>query len=195
MQRLNGAAIKLRNNPGSATTGEETRRTNQSPHGNHRTRTATIIDALKRRAESVLNDPTIDAQSRAVIRYALQTNDPWLAKLVRRGDAREPIVSDSGTIVDVNDLSETPSADEDDPSQDKIEALAEIICREGDGAGTRSAALLVLMATLENATHPKELANLAKHVAFTRCGELNFNGMVDDQIAALERELFAAESV
>lgn len=119
----------------------------------------------------------------------MQTNDPWLAKLVRRADARQPIVSDSGTLVDAVDLSEISSADEDDSSQDRIEALAEMICREGDGAGTRSAALLVLMATLENATHPKALANLAKHVAFTRCGELNFNGMVDDQIAALESEL------
>lgn len=119
----------------------------------------------------------------------MQTNDPWLAKLVRRADARQPIVSDSGTLVDANDLSQTRSEDEDDSSQDRIEALAEMICREGDGAGTRSAALLVLMATLENATHPKALANLAKHVAFTRCGELNFNGMVDDQIAALESEL------
>ena len=179
----------------SATTRQETRHTTQTPHVNRTTRTATIIDALKRRAESVLNDTSIDAQSRAVIRYALHTNDPWLAKLVRRADAREPIVDAGGTIVDANDLSETPSADEDDPSQDKIEALAEIICREGDGAGTRSAALLVLMATLENARHPKALANVAKHIAFTRCGELNLNGIVDAQIAVLERELFAAKSV
>ena len=54
---------------------------------------------------------------------------------------------------------------------------------------TQSAALLVLMATLENATHPKALANMAKHLAFTRCGELNLNGMVDAQIAVIESEL------
>jgi hypothetical protein len=48
------------------------------------------------------------------------------------------------------------------------------------------AALLVLMATLENAPHPKVLANTAKHLAFTRCGELNVHGMVDAQIAMLE---------
>ena len=58
----------------------------------------------------------------------------------------------------------------------------------------KSAALLVLMATLENATHPKALANLAKHLAFTRCGELNLNGMVDGQIAMLEGELFAGHT-
>ena len=80
-------------------------------------------------------------------------------------------------------------------SGEKIAALAEIICRAGDEAETKSAALLVLMATLENATHPKALANTAKHVAFTRCGELNFNGMVDAQIAMLEGELFARETV
>jgi hypothetical protein len=51
------------------------------------------------------------------------------------------------------------------------------------------------MATLENVTHRKALANVAKHVAFTRCGELNFNGMVDAQIATLERELLAADMV
>ena len=66
-----------------------------------------------------------------------------------------------------------------------------MICRAGDEAGTKSAALLVLMSTLENASHPKALANLAKHFAFTRCGELNFNGMVEAQIAVFESELLA----
>ena len=47
----------------------------------------------------------------------------------------------------------------------------------------------VLMATLENAANPKALANLAKHLAFTRCGELNLDGMVDARAAALESEL------
>jgi hypothetical protein len=50
----------------------------------------------------------------------------------------------------------------------------------------KSAALLVLMSTLENSQHPKALANTAKHVAFTRCGELNLYGMVDAQIATVE---------
>ena len=61
-----------------------------------------------------------------------------------------------------------------------------MICRAGDEAETKSAALLVLMSTLENSTHPKALANTAKHIAFTHCGELNVNGMVDAQIAVLE---------
>lgn len=70
-----------------------------------------------------------------------------------------------------------------------------MICRDGYQVGTRSAALLVLMATLEDSIHPKALANVAKHIAFARCGELNLNGMVDAQIAMLESELFAAEAV
>ena len=67
--------------------------------------------------------------------------------------------------------------------------MAEILCRAGDEPKTKSAALLVLMATLENASHPKTLANTAKHLAFARCGELNLNGMVDAQVTILERKL------
>ena len=76
-------------------------------------------------------------------------------------------------------------------NEEKIAALAEMICRPGDEAGTKSAALLVLMSMLEHAPHPKALANLAKHLAFTRCGELNLNGMVEAHIAVFESELLA----
>ncbi|HEX6045625.1 MAG TPA: hypothetical protein VFZ22_14125 [Pyrinomonadaceae bacterium] len=134
-----------------------------------------------------MNDRSIDPESRAVIRYALETNDPWLAKLVRYAD-------EGHSNVQALDFSQAPGDEEEDPDVDKIEALAEMICRAGDEPGTKSAALVVLMAALENATHPKALANLAKHVAFTRCGELNFGGMVDAQIAILEDELFAPQT-
>jgi hypothetical protein len=137
------------------------------------------MNALKRRAQAVLNDTSIDPQSRAIIRYALETNDPWLAELVRRADAGDDVVEDIQNI-------ETGG---DDVSDEKIAALAEMICRAGDEPATKSAALLVLMATLEHASHPKALANTAKHVAFTRCGELNFCGIVDTQIPMLESEL------
>ena len=73
-------------------------------------------------------------------------------------------------------------------SEEKIEALTDLICRAGDEP---SAALLVLLSTLENSTHPKALANTAKHLAFTRCGELNLYGMVDAQIAVLEDKLMS----
>lgn len=80
----------------SATTREDT------PHGNETTRTNTIINALRRRAQAVLNDETIDPQSRAVIRYALEINDPWLAELVRRAEAGESV------DVDTIDFSQEP---------------------------------------------------------------------------------------
>jgi len=47
------------------------------------------------------------------------------------------------------------------------------------------------MGTLENSGHPKLLANMAKHFAFTRCGESNLYGIVDAQIGVVEAELLA----
>jgi len=49
--------------------------------------------------------------------------------------------------------------------------------------------------TLQDSTDAKALANTAKHLAFTRCGELNLNGMVDAQIAVLEGELLASNTL
>jgi hypothetical protein len=163
--------MKIMNTHVSATARE------QKPQVNQTTRTATIINALKQRAQSVLNDESIDAQSRAIVRYALETNDPWLAELVRRAAAGE-------RIVDTIDFPQTSEA--------KIEALAEVICRSGDEP---AAALLVLMATLENAANPNELAHTAKHLAFTRCGELNVYGAIDAQIAIVEGKLLATDLV
>jgi hypothetical protein len=130
----------------------------------------------------------VTPESRAIIRYAMEVNDPWLAKLVRQADAGE-------TIIDADGFSQMPATDEDDSSKEKIEALAEMICRDGDEPATKSAALFVLMATLEDAAHPKALANTAKYFAFARCGELNLCGMVDAQLAVLERELFEGNTL
>jgi hypothetical protein len=152
-------------------------RERETPHTTNSTNNQTISDALKRRAQSVINDKSIDAETRAIIRYALEINDPCLPELVRRVDAGE-------TLIDNLHIPLT--------TEEKIETLAEIICRAGDEP---SAALLVLMATLENASHPKALANAAKHFAFTRCVESNLNGVVDGQIALLENELFATNSL
>ena len=154
-----------------------------TPHAKRTTRTNTIMNALKDRAQSRLNDQSIDAQSRAIVRSALERNDPWLAEMVRRADAAQ-------TVVDTTDVSQTPETNEADSSTEKVEALAEIICSAGDES---AAALLVLMGMIQNSSHPAVLANTAKHFAFTRCGELNVNGMVDAQVAALERELFAGD--
>ena len=140
----------------------------EKPHVNRTTRTNTIMNALKERAQAVLNDESIDVESRARLRHALETNDPWLAEMVRA------------------DTTEIPERDEADPSREKIEALADIIC----GAGNESAAaLLILMGTLQDSADPTILAHTVKHFAFTRCGELNVFGMVDAQIAVLEGEL------
>jgi len=51
--------------------------------------------------------------------------------------------------------------------------------------------MFVLMGTLENSAHLKLLANTAKHIAFTRCAELNLYGMVDAQLPLVEGELLA----
>jgi hypothetical protein len=125
-----------------------------------------------------------DPQWRASIRYGLETNDPWLPDLVRRADAGE-------MIIDTIDFSQTPDTTTDDLNEEKVEALGETICRAGDEPGMKSAALLVLIAMLEQSAHPKVVANAAKHIAFTCCVELNVCDIVDAQIPLLESELFA----
>ena len=104
-----------------------------------------------------------------------------LADLVRRADDDQP-------IIDTVDFTLEPQALEVDVSKDKIEALAEIICRAGEEA---AAALFVLMGTFENSPHLKLFANAAKHLAFTRCTESNLFGIVDAQMAVVEGELLA----
>jgi hypothetical protein len=137
----------------------------------------------------VVNDESIDAGSRNLIRYAMETNDPWLAELVRRADAGECLVDES--VASPLDFSQEPQIkNHDDFDVDKIEALAEMICRGGDEPDTKSAALLVLMATLEASIYPKALANTAKHLAFNHCAERNLCGMVDAETRVLEAELF-----
>lgn len=160
----------------------------EAPHLTERTRNTTISDALRRRAQSVINDRSIDAESRAFIRYGLEINDPILAELVRRADAGE-------NIRDALQHSEISETNEEDSTEEKVEALAEIICRAGAKPETKSAALFVLMATIEHSEDPKLLANAAKHFAFSRCGELNLYGMVDAQIAVIEGELLASNTL
>ena len=144
-----------------------------------------ITDALRRHAQSVINNRSTDPHWRTIIGYALEINDPWLADLVRRADAGE-------TIIDTLEFSLAPKTNEDESSDAKIEALAEMICRAGDEP---AAALFVLMGTLEHSTQPKLLANTAKHFAFTCCGESNLYGIVDAQIAVVARELLTGNTL
>jgi hypothetical protein len=161
-----------------------------TPHENQ-TRTNTIFNALKRRAQAVLNDKSIEPQSRAIIRYALEINDPWLARLVRRVDASE-------RIDDTFDFEETPQTNNDvsetnssDSRGDKISAFIEIISRAGDEPKTKSAALLVLMTIIEKSTNPEGLASAAKYAAYIRCADANLRGIDDANIEILERRLLA----
>ena len=158
---------------GSATLSEET------PHATETT--ITISDAVKRQAQSIIDDTSIDPEWRAIIRHYLETNDPWVAELLPRAEAGE-------TVIDTLDFPEAAVPYDDESSVEKVKALAEIICRSGDEA---TAALFVLMGTLQNSPQPELLAHAAKHYAFTRCGELNLNGMVEAQIAVFESELLA----
>jgi hypothetical protein len=56
---------------------------------------------------------------------------------------------------------------------------------------TTLTALLVLMSAIENSTHPKAIANAVKYAAFVRCGELNVDIIVENQVAVFERDLVA----
>jgi hypothetical protein len=180
--------MKIVLNHNSAIEREETPHTSNSTQQNSSNSNRCINIAYRRRAESVINDRTIDAQSRTLIRYALETSDPWLAELLRRVDAGETLV---GTV----DFSREPQTRNDDDFEvDKVEALAEMICRGGDEPDTKSAALLVLMAAFEDSPHPKALANTAKHLAFNHCAERNLCGMVDAEIRVLQAELFAGKA-
>src|SRR5215210_4198171 len=96
----------------------------------------------------------------AVIRAALELNDPFVGELVSRAEAGE-------NIVDTFESLRTPVPIEDESILRKVEALAEIISRSGDEP---TAALFIVMETLENSTDPKVLASRAKHVAFSHCG-------------------------
>jgi hypothetical protein len=160
----------------------------EAPHATETNSTRTISDALKRRALSVMNDRSIDPESRTLVRYALEINDPCLADLVRRTDAGESIVA---TL----ERSEISESNEEYWSEETIELLAEIVCRAGDEPDTKSAALFVLMGAIEHSNDPKLLANTAKHFAFSRCGEFNLYGMVDAQLAVVEGKLLASDAL
>ena len=157
------------------------------PETPHETATTiiTVSDATKRRAESVINDTTIDPQWRTIIRFALELNDPFVGELVSRAEAGED-------VVEIFESLQTLVPIEDESSLRKVEALAEIIARSGDQP---TASLFILMETLENSTDPKVLASRAKHVAFSRCGELHVYEMVDAQLAELEGELLATNTL
>lgn len=82
----------------------------------------------------------------------MEINDPWLAELVRRADAGE-------TALETIDFSQTPDTLEQDVSDKRVRALADMICRDGDEPETRSAALLVLMSSSPNGSREDKTLN------------------------------------
>ena len=97
-------------NDSSAVECEETPHSvNITPTQTHSTQNQThdvkrpISVVLKRRAESVIRDKSIDAQTRALIRYALETNDAWLPKLVRCVEVGESVTETIKRLADASD--------------------------------------------------------------------------------------------
>ena len=135
------------------------------PHVLDLSRTNTIMNALKRRVLAVLNDESLDAQSRAVIRYNLEKNDPWLAELVRRANSGERVngTFDFSQTSDTQQRTASKHAEKRDESKERLEALAELICGAGDEA---AGALLILMGTLENSVQPEVIVNAREAFCF-----------------------------
>jgi hypothetical protein len=76
----------------------------ETPHATDSTTNQTTSDAVRRRAQALINDRTIDANGRAWLRYAVEINDPALPELVRRADAGEPIIDDSHPLEATEDV-------------------------------------------------------------------------------------------
>jgi hypothetical protein len=158
-----------------------------TPHARQTTKAARIITALKQRVLTILNDPSIPQENRALLRYALEINDPSLARMVAKMEGEQ-------THDDELYQRQSVESNHDEPSENKIEILVDLICRPGDEPETKSAALVVLLSTLERAEEPAAVANSIKHVALAHCEELTFDDMVDARVAAFEDELFAGRT-
>lgn len=68
-------------------------------HGSAKVRSKKLhVNAvLKQRAESLINNKSIDGTTRNVLRYALEIDDPLLDELVGRVDAGESIIDEQGS--------------------------------------------------------------------------------------------------
>src|SRR4026209_1649253 len=99
--------MKIVLNQNSAVEREENLHTVNATETNPANLNRRIANAYRRRAESVISDRSIGAQTRALIRYALETQDPWLAELLRRVDAGE-------SLFETVDFSQEPQIRNDD---------------------------------------------------------------------------------
>jgi hypothetical protein len=75
--------MKIMANDSSATARSET------PH---------LGAAIKQRAQDLINNKSIDAATRTVLRYGLEIDDPLIPNLVRRVDAGKRIIDDDGFL-------------------------------------------------------------------------------------------------
>jgi hypothetical protein len=158
----------------------------ETPQLTGTTRTPHISEAVKRRARYLINYGSIDIESQTLLRYSLEIEDPHITELVRIVDAGQ-------RVLETLDFLEMPDTTyEDDPTDEKVETLARMICGGGDRC---VAALLVLMGAIENSASPKVLANVAKHFAFIRCGELNLYRLADNQVSEVEMELLGGNEL
>src|ERR1043165_1028662 len=96
----------------------------QAPHSitNNILRLKSNRDEVRRRAWSLLRDKSIDEGLRSLIGYALEIDDPALPELVRRAEAGE-------SVTDNIAATNTP---EDDSTEQRVDTLAEMICRAHD---------------------------------------------------------------
>jgi hypothetical protein len=63
-----------------------------------RSETPHLSADIKQRAQTLINNKSLDSGTRAVLRYGLEIDDPSLADLVRRVDAGERIIDDHGFL-------------------------------------------------------------------------------------------------
>jgi len=74
----------------------------ETPHTTKSNKTI-INNSVKRRAQAVINDRSIEAQTRGIIRYGLETNDPWLPDLLRGLEAGESIEDTIKSLANAED--------------------------------------------------------------------------------------------
>ena len=63
-----------------------------------RSETPHLGAAIKRRAQDLINNKSIDAATRTVLRYGMEIDDPLIPDLVRRVDAGKRIFDDEGFL-------------------------------------------------------------------------------------------------
>ena len=91
----------------------------QTPHETETTQ-ITISNALRRRAQALITDTSIDPQWRNILSYALEINDPLLPDLVRRAGAGERSIDNFKTGFAKSNIEF--DGYNTDPSRCKIEA-------------------------------------------------------------------------